>query len=218
MSNGSSEFPFASPESAGPSTPEWQGTPVPTAAAPVPPPPPHVAYAQAPPPPGAYVTPEATAYPAAPKPYGAHYPSDDAASVGAQAASSHSAPVPQPPVNIPPPPVAQHYPQATAVAYPPPPPGYGYGYPPMYAPGSEAKNWMGITSLVLSLATLAVGFTCIGGIIFGHMGLAAAKRGEANNRGIALAGVIIGWVFFGLGLLFVALMVVVIATEDTSTY
>lgn len=85
---------------------------------------------------------------------------------------------------------------------PPPPVGYAQVPPPSYgAAVSTEKDWMGVTALVLSLATLLTGFTWIGGIIFGHLGLAAAKRGEASNRGMALAGTVIGWVFGGLAIL-----------------
>lgn len=78
-------------------------------------------------------------------------------------------------------------------------PQYAYaGYGPN--PGT-AKNWMGITALVLSLASLITGFTAIGGIIFGHMSVAAAKRGEADNGGLGRAGLIIGYVFVALGIL-----------------
>lgn len=125
----------------------------------------------------------------------------------------------------PPPPLA-----APPLASPPPPPaGYGYAYAPppggpyvapygpSYGQATTAKNWMGIASLVLSLATVVFGFTCIGGIILGHLGLAAAKRGEANNRGLALAGVIVGWVLLGLGVLFVGAIVVFSVAFSQST-
>lgn len=120
---------------------------------------------------------------------------------------------PQPPTHIPPPPMAQNQAPAMA-AYPPPPPA-GYMYAPVYNTANTASNWMGITSLILSLATLIFGITFIPGIILGHMGLSAAKRGTANNRGLALAGVIIGWVFLGLGLLFVALVIVAVAVDGS---
>lgn len=86
------------------------------------------------------------------------------------------------------------------------PPQYGvppsqYGQPPIYKNPAEAKNWMNITSLVLSLSGLLLGITAIAGIVFGHLGLAAAKRGEANNRSMGLAGLIIGYVLTALGLL-----------------
>ena len=100
---------------------------------------------------------------------------------------------------------------------PPPPVGYAQ-VPPPY-PGaavSTEKDWMGVTALVLSLATLLTGFTWIGGIIFGHLGLAAAKRGEASNRGMALAGTVIGWVFGGLAILAIVGFILLIAAWDTS--
>jgi hypothetical protein len=65
---------------------------------------------------------------------------------------------------------------------------------------------MGILSLILG---------CIGGglvgIVFGHMGLAACRRGEANNRGLALAGLIVNYSM--IGVLALVLVVVGIAAS-----
>lgn len=123
-------------------------------------------------------------------------------------------PVPPPAAHIPPPP-AQYHPGYAVAAYPPPPPT---GY--MYAPGPGAvatsKNWMGITSLILSLGTLLFGITFIPGLVLGHLGLSAVKKGEANNYGVALAGVIIGWFFVAVTLLFIG--VIVAAMAATSSY
>ena len=118
------------------------------------------------------------------------------------AAGSRVTPTPVPPGPTPPtpptsapiatPPGAHGYPPPSAgsTMYPPPSPSTSWG-------ASSSKNWMGITSLVL-------GVTCIGagllGAIFGHLGLAACKRGEANNRGLTLAGVIVNYSMFCLGL------------------
>jgi hypothetical protein len=77
---------------------------------------------------------------------------------------------------------------------------------------------MGIASLVLSLATFVTGITWIGGIVLGHMGLAAAKRGEASNRGVALAGTVIGWVFAGLTVLAIVGLVLFILTVNVAFY
>lgn len=76
-----------------------------------------------------------------------------------------------------------------------------YAYPPPGPNPGTAKNWMGITALVLSLASILTGITAIGGIIFGHMSVAAAKRGEADNGGMGRAGLIIGYIFVMLGIL-----------------
>ncbi len=91
---------------------------------------------------------------------------------------------------------------------PPSPPPYAQA-PPSYfgAAANTQKDWMGITALVLSLATFVTGITWIGGIILGHMGMAAAARGEASNRGVALAGAVIGWVFAGLAILAIVALV-----------
>lgn len=117
----------------------------------------------------------------------------------AQAPSGSQPPVPQP-----------EMPQA-----PPPEPTYAaqpqyaqheYGQPqyaqPSYGPNpATQKNWMGVTALVLSLASLIVGFTAIGGIVFGHLSVAAAKRGEADNGGLGRAGLILGYIFTIVGIL-----------------
>lgn len=76
-----------------------------------------------------------------------------------------------------------------------------YAYPAAGPNPATAKNWMGITALVLSLASIITGITAIGGIIFGHMSIAAAKRGEADNGGMGRAGMIIGYIFVVLGIL-----------------
>ncbi|WP_152647933.1 DUF4190 domain-containing protein [Demequina sediminicola] len=55
------------------------------------------------------------------------------------------------------------------------------------------KSWMNITALVASLCGVG-----IAGIVFGHLGLAAAKRGEAQQRNLGLAGLIIGYVQVGI--------------------
>ncbi|WP_062520108.1 DUF4190 domain-containing protein [Demequina silvatica] len=73
-------------------------------------------------------------------------------------------------------------------------------YAPQRVAGTE-KNWMGVTALVLSLAGLFTGITAIAGIVFGHLSLGAVKRGEADNRGVGLAGLIIGYVITVLGIL-----------------
>ncbi len=120
----------------------------------------------------------------------------------------------QQPYDIPPPPMPQN-PAYGAAAYPPAPPA-GYMYAANYNTANTSKNWMGIVALVLSLLTPAFVITFIPGIVFGHLGLSAVKRGEANNRGLALAGVIIGWVFAGLGLLFVVFAVIGIMMDPAT--
>lgn len=105
---------------------------------------------------------------------------------------------PQPPTATQPPADYSAPPQyAQMPQYAPP----GYGPQPVYKNPAEAKNWMNITSLALSLSGLVLGVTAIAGIVFGHLGLAAVKRGEANNRSLGLAGLIVGYVLTCLFLL-----------------
>ncbi|MDQ4103400.1 MAG: DUF4190 domain-containing protein [Actinomycetota bacterium] len=82
----------------------------------------------------------------------------------------------------------------------PPAGGYGYGR----TPGSGAslgrrRNGFGIAALVLGLLALVLSWTIIGGLIFGLLALifgllgrARARRGEATNGGMSVAGVVLG--------------------------
>lgn len=98
---------------------------------------------------------------------------------------------------------------------PQPQPQYAEAPPPRYAPPpsyrndpATEKNWMGTTSLILSLVGLFTWFTAIPGIVFGHLSLSAARRGEADNRGMGLAGLVIGYVVAVLGLVFWVFVVI----------
>ena len=102
-------------------------------------------------------------------------------------------------------------------------PGYGqqqpgsYGQPPYgTAPGAHGapkKNGLGIAALVLGVLSLISWFFLIGGlfglvaIILGVIGRGRAKRGEADNGGVALAGIITG----ALGLLLTVLVIAGVA-------
>jgi hypothetical protein len=98
------------------------------------------------------------------------------------------------------PPQYPQYPQ-----YPPPPPGaYSGSYPPPppqpysgYAPPPQApKNGLGIAALVVAIIALisVVGGVVLGvvAVILGFLGWQKARRGEATNGGIAIAGIVLG--------------------------
>ena len=60
------------------------------------------------------------------------------------------------------------------------------------------KNWMAIVALVCALfvaAPLA--------ILFGHLALNAASRGQAQNEGVALSALVIGYLSLVIGVLWV---------------
>ncbi|GAT11282.1 DUF4190 domain-containing protein [Mycolicibacterium novocastrense] len=100
-------------------------------------------------------------------------------------------PPPPPPAQSPPPSQPQY--GAYPGGYPPPPP-QGYGYPP---PASAPKNGIGIAALVVAIIALlsVFGGVVLGvvAVILGFIGWGRAKRGEATNGGIAVAGIVLGF-------------------------
>lgn len=96
-------------------------------------------------------------------------------------------------------------------------PGYGaggYGTPGYGAPGqvaysttSTSSNTLAIISLVCSLAGLLTWISAIAGVVCGHIALGQMKRsGDETGRGMAVAGVILGYIISigGLALMILA--------------
>jgi hypothetical protein len=113
-----------------------------------------------------------------------------------QPASGAPVPPPAPPYANPP--QQQAYQPA---GYPPPAYGYG-GYQP------QKTNALAIVSMIASI----VGFIwilpiigSIAGVIMGHISLSQIKRTNENGRGMALAGLIVGYA--GLALAIVGVIV-----------
>lgn len=104
------------------------------------------------------------------------------------------APAYQPVPTVPPP--AHVTPYSTA--------GAAYAYAPR-------TNPLAIVSLVLSLVGILTWITAIGGVITGHISLAQIKRTGEGGRGMALAGVIVGYVMVAFMVLYVLFMVFVFA-------
>ncbi|MGI5186639.1 DUF4190 domain-containing protein [Promicromonospora sp. CA-289599] len=82
-----------------------------------------------------------------------------------------------------------------------------YGAPYGYAAPAE-KNALGVWSLVLGILSIFMLFTCFVGflaaipaLITGYMSRKANKEGLADNPGLALGGIITGWVTIGLTVL-----------------
>ncbi|WP_327255177.1 DUF4190 domain-containing protein [Streptomyces sp. NBC_01244] len=106
-------------------------------------------------------------------------------------------------------------------------PGYaGYpGYPGGGYPGHPAypsrSNGFGITALVLGILSVV---TCYLGllfgvpaIIFGVLGRGKAKRGEADNGGLALAGIITGAVGIVTSCVLIALVIFAVIYGDSGS-
>lgn len=139
--------------------------------------------------------------------------------------------VPPPPIGpggpghqAPPPPTTGHY----GYLAPPAPQPYG-GYPG-YDPyggqqpwGPQPSNGLGTAALVLGIISI-VGFCMYGvniilgilALIFGIIGLGRAKRGEATNRGMALAGIITGSVGIVIGAVLLGFIIWAVANGDSS--
>lgn len=94
---------------------------------------------------------------------------------------------------------------------PPYGPGTPYEHPPYAAhgyPTEPRKNGLAIWSLVLGILSIVLFFSCLLGIfaaipalVTGHLSRKAQRAGLADNGGMALAGIITGWVTVGLTVL-----------------
>jgi uncharacterized BrkB/YihY/UPF0761 family membrane protein len=91
-----------------------------------------------------------------------------------------------------------------------PDPVYGSAYP------AQKTNGMAITSLVLSISTLFCGFTAILGIICGHIALSQINRSGEHGRGLAVAGLVIGYVFVVLFLVFIVILFLLSAASASA--
>jgi hypothetical protein len=101
-------------------------------------------------------------------------------------------------------------------AYPgqPSAPAYGYGYTPqgpMPMPMSRGTNGLAIASLVVSLCGLLLlgGLPGIVGAIMGHFSRRQIRERGEEGDGLALAGMIVGYIGFGIGLLIWGFIVLV---------
>ncbi len=95
--------------------------------------------------------------------------------------------------------------------YPPPPQQPYAGYAP---PPTGPRNGLGITALVLAIAALVFCWSVFGGIILGicaviigFVGRGRAKRGEATNGGVAIAGIVLGFLAIVVALVFIPIWV-----------
>ncbi|WP_136313500.1 MULTISPECIES: DUF4190 domain-containing protein [Actinomyces] len=73
----------------------------------------------------------------------------------------------------------------------------GYNQPAGYGMNPTAmateKNSLGGWALGLGIASVCCGiFTGIPAIILGYLGMQAANEGRANNKGMAIAGIVLG--------------------------
>jgi hypothetical protein len=112
---------------------------------------------------------------------------------------------PPPPPGYPPAPGYEQPPQQP-YGYPAPPSGYQQGYAQPYAapPMATGTNGLAIASLICAFVFPLVG------VILGHIALNQIKQTGQEGRGLAIAGLAIGYSFIGLGLIFVCFYIVVL--------
>jgi hypothetical protein len=105
-------------------------------------------------------------------------------------------------------------------------PGQNFQSAPISQAEQDAKTGSGlaIASFVTSIATLflTAGFFSFIGSILGHVSLSKLKKaGSSQNRGLAVAGIIIGWVSTAIAwiiLIGFIILVVGLATNADSSW
>lgn len=115
-------------------------------------------------------------------------------------------------------------PNRSDVPPPPPAPAPAYGSAPSYgsgtesygAPASQKTNVLAIVSLVSSF------FIPLVGIITGHIALSQIKKTGEQGRGLAVAGLIIGYVLLVVGIIIAivwfAILGAAISSGNVTTY
>lgn len=83
------------------------------------------------------------------------------------------------------------------------------------------RNGLGTASLILGIASIPFGVLIvlpILAIVFGFIGMARARRGEASNSGVALAGTITGGIGLIIGIIGLVLIVRVVTSDSFSNF
>lgn|SRR5215475_7719014 len=123
-------------------------------------------------------------------------------------------PPPAPPPAQSPPPGAPTPPPAPPPSYGQPTTGYGYQTGPK-------TNGLAIASLVLGIAGLVFyvcGVASILALVFGYMARGQIDRDPANQggRGMAIAGIIMGWIGVAIFVIFWVVIIIVGVTTDNN--
>jgi hypothetical protein len=88
---------------------------------------------------------------------------------------------------------------------------------PGYAtPVPQSANGLAIAALVMGIAGLATcGIAGILGLVFGYIARRQIREGNGSGDGMALAGIILGWVWLAL---FIVMIVVYVALFAVGAY
>lgn len=91
--------------------------------------------------------------------------------------------------------------------------------PPAKAPGlAIASMVVGISGLVLVLCLWFFPVLPILGIVFGHVSLSTINRDGTPGRGMAITGLVTGYVGLGIGLLVLVLVILGTVNAPTPTF
>jgi MFS family permease len=105
----------------------------------------------------------------------------------------------------------------------PPPPEQPYGYPGVpgygYAQPHRETNNYALMSLIFSVAGVLCGVSAIAGVVMGHIARRQIKRepGRYDGAGMALAGLIVGWIITGLLILYLLFIVTMLILGATGS-
>ena len=114
-------------------------------------------------------------------------------------------------MSYPPPPsdepdATRRYPPPPPSGYPPPPP------PPVYQSGSGRTNGMAIASLVLGILGWLYLIPAILALVFGYIARGQIRERGEQGMGLAVAGIVLGWVWIGLAVIVIVLLIILAAT------
>ena len=119
-------------------------------------------------------------------------------------------------------PVPPPYQGAYPGSYPPPPPQPYAGFTP---PSTGPRNGLGVAALVIAIIALVFCWSVFGGVILGIaaviIGFVArgrVKRGEATNGGVAIAGIVLGFLAIIVSLVFIPIWIGVFNEVGGSDY
>lgn len=110
------------------------------------------------------------------------------------------------------------YPPSAPAAPPPPPAPAPQGYYPVaqpyYVPQPTKTSGLAIASMVLGILWV-YWIGSILAVVFGHIALSQTSRDRSlGGRGMAIAGVVLGWI----GVATLILVIIVAVSVDTSNY
>jgi hypothetical protein len=126
-------------------------------------------------------------------------------------------PVPQPP-DYGPPPSGYVPPPGQPPPYGPPPPGYPppAGYQAPYPAPTPPNNSLALAALILGIVgvTFLPGIASIPAVVCGFMGKHQIdeSQGAQGGRGMAIAGIVLGFLGVFVGILFILLFVFILDT------